>query len=281
MKSGNQEFEIVYSKSEMEEMLQVLKAKGYQKRDIHVLANDKEIIESAGKSGVSADQANSFSNRFKSFISGKDIVRKELDRFNLSKERTDDYERAIEKGAVLLYTDGDAATPEDEHFSSLDDSNAPMDLEAETAGTADSHAVSRHQEKQHASDEIYAREVSREDQHARAAEHDRFQDSRLKGDEIHPTGGLNKEERAGQRKDMEHEPGLQNGDNKDELLREKGVNRREDEPSPGVDPNLGPAPFGRDVEETGNEQRTNPDEYRDVKHKRDSDNTTPPTPRLF
>ncbi|MCH4824760.1 MAG: general stress protein [Planococcus sp. (in: firmicutes)] len=281
MKSGNQEFEIVYSKSEMEDTLQLLKAKGYHEKDIHLLANDKEIVESAGKSGVSADRANSFSNRFKSFLSGKDIVRKELNRFNLSKERTDDYERRIEKGAVLLYTDGDAATPEDEHFSSLDDSNAPMDLEAETAGTPDSNPVSRYTEKHHDSDEIYAREVSREDQHARAGEHDRFQDSRLKGDEIHPTGGLNKEEQTRQRKEMDHEPGLQNKDSQDELLREKGVNRRQDEPSPGVDPNLGPAPFGRDFEESNNEQGNNPDEHRDVQHKRDSDNTTPPTPRLF
>ncbi|AIY06122.1 hypothetical protein Plano_2157 [Planococcus sp. PAMC 21323] len=281
MKSGNQEFEIVYSKSEMEHVLQTLEAKGYHKKDIHVLANDKELIESAGKSGVYADQANSFSNRFKSFLSGKDIVRKELEHFNLSKEKTDDYERRIEKGAVLLYTDGEALTTKDEHSSSLDESRAPMDLEAEIAGTPGSKSVSRHTEEHRDPDEIYAREVSREDQHARAAQNDRFQDSRLKGDEIHPTNGLTKEVPTEQQKEMDHEPGLQSKHDEDEFLGGKGINTKQESSSAGVDPDLGPAPFGKDVNKTENEQGHNPNEHREIKHKRDSDNTNPPTPRLF
>ncbi|ANU22650.1 general stress protein [Planococcus donghaensis] len=272
MKSGNHEFEIVYSKSEMEEMLQTFKAKGYQQKDIHVLANDKEIVESAGNAGVYADQANSFSNRFKSFLTGKDIVRRELDRFNLSKDRTDEYERKIEKGGVLLYTDGDAATSEDEHFSSLDDTYSPAYLESETP---ESSSSSQRTQEHHDPDEIYAREVSREDQHARAAQNNRYQDSRLKGDEIHPTGGLKKEEATIEKKEMDHEPGLQDGDNVGD------VNRRQGESSPGVDPNLGPAPFDRNHKEIENEQEGYSSDHREIERKKDSDNTTPPTPRLF
>ncbi|MBT2570460.1 general stress protein [Planococcus sp. ISL-110] len=290
MRSGNREFEIVYSKSELDTTIQALKAKGYRVEDIHVLANDKKIVESAGKEGVHADQANSLSNRFKSFLGGKDIVRKELDRFNLNKDRADDYEREIEKGAVLLYTDGQAVSSEDEHFSSLDDSNAPMDLEGETAGTPGSGAVARHTDTQHDSDEIYAREVSREDQHARAGKSDRLQDSRLKGDEIHPTDGLSKDESSVREKELDHEPALQTKKGEENLLREDGVNRRQDEPSPGLDPNLGPAPFGRDSEEEHllNDEQTddleNPrksQEHHDEADRRNKDNTPPPTPRLF
>ncbi|MDQ0429006.1 hypothetical protein QOZ98_001833 [Planomicrobium stackebrandtii] len=286
MRSGNREFEIVYSKEELETAIQALKAKGYHQGDIHVLANDKELVESAGSEGVKADQANSFSNRFKSFLGGKDIVRKELDRFNLNKDRTDDYEREIEKGAVLLYTDGQAGSSEDEHFSSLDDSNNPTDREEKTAGTPGSGAVSRHTDAKHGSDEIYAREVSREDQHVRAGKGDRFQDSRLKGDEIHPTSGLAKDEGSVREKEMDHEPALQTKEGEENLLREAGVNRRQDEPSPGVDPNLGPAPFGRDSEE---EHLLNDDldttresnDQHDERNKRNKDNTPPPTPKLF
>lgn len=290
MRSGNREFEIVYSRSEMETAIQSLKAKGYHQGDIHLLANDRKLVETAESEGVHAEQANSFSNRFKSFISGKDVVRKELDRFNLNKDRADDYEREIEKGAVLLYTDGESASPEDEHFSSLDDSNAPMDLEGSSGQTSGDKAVHRNDERHENSDEIYVREVSREDQHARAGKSDRLQDSRLKGDEIHPTAGLNKDEGAVREKELDHEPGLQTKEGEENLLREDGVNRRQDEPSPGVDPNLGPAPFGRDSEEEhllNDEQRDDSDKGRksrdsyDEREKKNRDNTPPPTQRLF
>lgn len=290
MRSGNREFEIVYSKEEMETAIQSLKAKGYREEDIHVLANDKSMVESAGSEGVHADQANSISNRFKSFLGGKDIVRKELDRFNLNKDRTDDYEREIEKGAVLLYTDGEAASPEDEHFSSFDDSNAPMDMEGSTGQTAGNKVVHRTNENHGNSDEIYAREVSREDQHARAGKNDRLQDSRLKGDEIHPTGGVSKDESSIQEKELDHEPALQTKEGEDNLLKESGVNRKQDEPSPGVDPNLGPAPFGRDSEEEhlargerkkDSDKPINPRDHHDATQKRSKDDTTPPTQRLF
>lgn len=290
MKSGNREFEIVYSRSEMEAAIQSWKAKGYHQEDIHLLANDKKMVETAESEGIQAERANSFSNRFKSFVSGKDIVRKELDRFNLNKDRADDYERKIEKGAVLLYTDGEAASSEDEHFSSLDDSNAPMDLEGSTGQTSGDRAIHRNDERRGNSDEIYAREVSREDQHARADKNDRLQDSRLKGEEIHPTAGLNKDEGAAREKELDHEPGLQTKEGKDNLVREAGVNRRQDEPSPGVDPNLGPAPFGRDSEEEHllndekkdgfDDGRKSRDSY-DEREKKNRDNTPPPTQRLF
>lgn len=292
MRSGNREFEIVYSKTEMETAIRSMKTKGYHEQDIHVLANDKRIVESAGSEGVHAEQANSFSNRFKSFLSGKDIVRKELDRFNLNKDRADDYEREIEKGAVLLYTDGQGASPEDEHFSSLDDSNAPMDFEGSTGQTSGEGAVDRHRGSERNSDEIYAREVSREDQHARGGKGDRFQDSRLQGDEIHPTSGSAKDESSVREKELDHEPGLQTKEGEENLLREDGVNRRQDEPSPGVDPNLGPAPFGRDSEEEHllNQQQRDEDEsdkskgsreHYDATDRKNKDDLNPPTPRLF
>lgn len=289
MKSGNREFEIVYSKSEMETVIESLKTKGYREEDIHVMANDREVIDSAGSKGVHANQANSFSNRFKTLLSGKDVVRKELDRFNMSKDRTDDYERKIEKGAVLLYTDGEGRSGEEENFSSFDDSNSSINLEEGTAGTPSSGTVTRHQASNPGSDEIYAREVSREDQHVRSSDNDRLQDSRLKGDEIHPISGLKKDEGSTLEKELDHEPALQTKEGAENLLHEEGINNRQDEPSPGADPNLGPAPFGRNSEEEelmNNRQGdfkegANPHEHRDIESQKNKDDKNPPTQRLF
>lgn len=287
MKSGNREFEIVYSKVEMETAVENLKAKGFSERDIHVLANDKSIIDSANHAGVHAEKANSIFSSFKSLLSGKDSVGKEVDRLNLNKERADDYKREIEKGAVLLYTDGQTGTAEDEHFSSLTDSTKPAGVESTTKNPG---AVATYSEEQRGADEIYTREVSREDQHARSMNNDRFQDSRLQGDEIHPTAGLTKDEGSVREKEMDHEPGLQTKEGEDNLLREDGVNRRQDEPSPGVDPNLGPAPFGRDSEEEkllndgpqdSFEHGRNPEEYHEIEKKKNKDDLTPPSQRLF
>lgn len=289
MKSGNREFEIVYSKSEMKTAVASLKAKGFNEQDIHVMANDKTIVESASDAGVHAEKANSISSSFKSLLRGKDSVGKELDRLNLNRDRADDYKREIEKGAILLYTDGQTGSPEDEHFSSLDDSNNPMDLESEPTGNATFGKAALAQEN-HSGDEIYTREVSREDQHARSINNDRFQDSRLKGDEIHPTAGLEKDEESIREKEFDHEPGLQTTEGEENLLREEGVNRRQSEPSPGVDPNLGPAPFGRDSKEekllndkqsSNFEHAKNPEEHREIESKKNKDNLNPPSQRFF
>ncbi len=289
MKSGNREFEIVYSKSEMETAVEALKAKGFNEQDIHVMANEKTVVESASDTGVHAEKANSISSSFKSLLSGKDSVAKELDRLNLNKDRADDYQREIEKGAILLYTDGQTGSQEDEHFSSLDDSHNPMDLEAESTRNAISGEAAPTQEN-HSEDEIYTREVSREDQHVRSVNNDRFQDSRLKGDEIHPTAGLKKDEESIREKELDHEPGLQTKEGEENLLREEGVNRRQSEPSPGVDPNLGPAPFGRDSKEEKSlndkqssdfEHGRNPEEHREIESKKNKDNLNPPSQRFF
>ncbi|MGM0897798.1 MAG: general stress protein [Bacillota bacterium] len=314
MAQTNRQFEIVYSQEEMERSLESLISRGYRNEDIHVLANDKNLVnEAQDRYGVDADKANSFGNRMKTLLTGEDKARAKLDEFGVDRDTADYYDREIERGAVLLYTDGaPTGTGESEHFSSHSDDNRPMDLEGDERNTAfapfgrDIERDGRRHDDEKLLDKdiqkhegrtdtgvegIYTTEATRE-QTNKSQIHDKSQDSRLKGDEIHPTTDRAKQSEAEKpsEKRMEHEPKLGTKDGEKELNREDGVNRRQDEPSPGVDPNLGPAPFGRDSEEQHLADDHRRDDYEAPKSPRDVNDYhenvekktgTPPSPRLF
>ncbi|MFC4712707.1 general stress protein [Planococcus dechangensis] len=315
MTHTNRQYEIVYSQEEMETALDSLIAKGYRNEDIHVLANDKNLVKEAhDRYGVDADKANSFSNRMKIFLTGENLARTKLEEFGLDRDAVDHYDREIERGAVLLYTDGKpsaSASGQSEHFSSHSDDNNPMDLDGGERNTAFApfgrdierdgrqyndekiidKDVQKHEKHRDTGVEgIYTTDASREETN-KSQMHNKYQDSRLKGDEIHPTGDRttpSTPEKTAEKR-MDHEPELGTPEGEKELNREDGVNRRQDEPSPGVDPNLGPAPFGRDSVEEHllNDRR---DDYETPKSPRDANDfhnnvdkktATPPTPRLF
>lgn len=291
MAQSNRQFEIVYSQEEMERALESMISQGYRNEDIHVLANDKNLVNEAhDRYGVDAHKANSFANRIKILLTGEDIARAKLAEFGLGNEAIEHYEREIERGAVLLYSDGTPSeTGENEHFSTHADDNSPMDLEKNDRDI--DRDGKRHRET--GVEGIYATDATREETN-KSQLHSKSQDSRLKGDEIHPTSDRVKPEVAEkpEEKRMEHEPKLGTDEGEEELNREEGVNRRQDESSPGVDPNLGPAPFGRDSEEEHltNDEADRRDDYESPRSPKDVNDFhnnvekktgTPPTPRLF
>ena len=315
MAQTNRQFEIVYTQEEMEHALEALISKGYRNEDIHVLANDKNLVNEAhDRYGVDSNKANSFGNRIKTLLTGEDKARAKLDEFGVDRDTADNYEREIERGAVLLYTDGepDGNGESEEHFSSHSDDNRPMDMDAGERNTAfapfgrdverdgrrhdDEKLIDKDIQKHEGRhdtgvEDIYTSDATRE-QTNKSQLHSKSQDSRLKGDEIHPTTDRVKPSEAEKpsEKRMEHEPKLGDQDGENELNREDGVNRRQDEPSPGSDPNLGPAPFGRDSEEEHLAETERRDDYESTKNPKDVDDFhknvekktgTPPTPRLF
>ncbi|MBT2581676.1 general stress protein [Planococcus sp. ISL-109] len=313
MAQTNRQYEIVYSQEEMEQALDTLIARGYRNEDIHVLANDKNMVKQAhDRYGVDAYKANSFKNRMKIFLTGENEARTKLEQFGLDRDAVDHYDREIERGAVLLYTDGTpSGSGESEHFSSHSDDNRPMDLEGEDRNTAfapfgrDIEREGRQYNEEKILDKddqkhekhrdtgvkgIYTTDATREETN-KSQPHSKSQDSRLKGDEIHPTGDRAKPSGAEKpaEKRMDHEPELGTSEGEKELNREDGVNRRQNEPSPGADPNLGPAPFGRDSEEEHllNDRRDDfespksPRNVNDFHNQVEKKTGTPPTPRLF
>ncbi|WP_422123790.1 general stress protein [Planococcus sp. X10-3] len=343
MKHTNREFEMVYSQEEMEQRIEQLKMHGYSENDIHVLARDKDVFNSYdSKLNVDKHEAESLSTKFKSFFSGEDTVHTQLRDLELDESVIDSYSEDIKKGAILLYTDGNAVNQERENSSTFSDGNrtgAIDESKRNTAFTPFGRDIERDGQKfndekirdrdvmgtsngdrndndepsyrtiAQDSEKIYTSEVRREDQHGHPKYGKKTKDSRLEGDSIHPTSDRKPEDEGSlKEKSFDHEPQLETEAQDEDLNREEGVNRRQDEPSPGVDPNLGPAPFGRDSEEekllrndnqdkgTGNspddpknaldghdevDNRHNPRDARPFHEDVEKKTATPPTPRLF
>ncbi|TWT27937.1 general stress protein [Planomicrobium sp. CPCC 101110] len=311
MNQSNYEFQMLYSQEELINKVKELKARGYNENDLHVLVNDSSVINLVDDdSGLHTHEANTMGSKFKSMFSGEDAVRTELGKLELDDSTKDSYQRDLESGAILLYTDRriegresrtSAAYAEDTRVIRSDEvgrntaiSPLGRDLERDDLQHNDEKIVDKDVtstvSKDRYSDEMYTSEVPREEQHGDAGDGDKLKDSRLKGENIHPTGGATpKDEGAPEEKVMDHEPGLLSKEGQDNLNREDGVNRRQDEQSPGVDPNLGPAPFGRDSEEEhllndqgdSFDQEKNPRDARPLHEDAEKKRGTPPTPRIF
>ncbi|RLQ93021.1 general stress protein [Planomicrobium sp. Y74] len=343
MTPSNREFEMVYSQEEMEQRIEQLKMHGYSENDIHVLARDKDVFDSyESQSNVDKHEAESFSSKFKSFFSGEDTVQTQLRDLDLDQSSIDRYSEDIKKGAILLYTDGDSynkdrdnsAVGESSRTAGIDERNrntafAPFGRDIERDGNKFNDEKIRDEDVRadvddngtrtdglssrtiaRDSEQIYTTEVRREDQHGDPGYGNKTKDSRLEGANIHPTTDARPEDEGSlKEKSFDHEPQLETEAQEDDLNREEGVNRRQDEPSPGVDPNLGPAPFGRDSEEEhlardnddyndrngsgpnnpkhtldGNDNvdnRQNPRDTRSFHEDVEKKTSTPPTPRLF
>lgn len=270
MESTNREFTLAYSQEEMQRRLDELKRQGYQENDIHVLVHDEDVLGATDMEGIHTHEMGSTGSKFKSFFTGRDTVREELKRLDLEERQIDTYQQDLENGAILLYTEGDAT-----RGSRVIDASS------------DRHASDP---AKLGSEEVYISEVPREEQYGSQSDGGKSKDSRLKGESIHPTtSGQTMDESAPAEKMMEHEPGLDQKSERDLIDSDDGVNRRQDDQSPGIDPNLGPAPFGRDSEEehllndqnrddSGPRHRGDEGPYYEDKDKRPG---TPPSPKLF
>jgi hypothetical protein len=297
MESTNREYSMVYSQEEMQSKVEELKMRGYSESVIHVLVEDDSILHKEDKqSGIHTHQASSIGSSFKSLFTGEDAVRTELAKLQLDKNLAESYQQDLHNGGILLYTDykileGTSGTATGARNTAV----APFGRDIERDEMRHDDALIRDKDVEvpaarEKTNEIHTSDVSREEQHGDAGYGDKTNDSRLQGENIHPTGGAPKDEASIGEKTMDHEPALQSNEGQDNLNREEGINRRQDEQSPGVDPNLGPAPFGRDSEEEhllNNQQEEGLGEAHDsreeqrLEKERNKNDHTPPTQRLF
>ena len=84
-----------------------LKEKGYREEDMYVVAKDRantETLQGKTKANISSDDQGSWKDKFKSVFTSKDQT-------DISEDSTgsNDYEREIESGRILLYVDSDFA----------------------------------------------------------------------------------------------------------------------------------------------------------------------------
>lgn len=302
MDSKNRDFELVYSPEELRSRIEELKGRGYSESDIHILVEDSAVLGTAERlDRIQTHDASSVGSKFKSFFTGRDSVREELKNLNLEQREIDNYQQDLEKGGILLYTEHTLSRERD-NLSSFGDDTRTLDSDevrhSNISGTnnADIDQNEENPETNYEDSarreygEIYTSTVSRDEQYGTPHYEAKYKDSRLKGENIHPTTDQpTMDESSPSEKTMEHEPAIDAENENDELNREDGVNRRQDEPSPGVDPNLGPAPFGRDSEEeklarneNGDyEEALNPDGTRRNHDREENRPDTPPSPRLF
>ncbi|WP_088006213.1 general stress protein [Indiicoccus explosivorum] len=121
------------------------------------------------------------------------------------------------------------------------------------------------------------------------------------GAPIHPSSSDGDLEPASPARDNHEPPMVRRTEEEADEKREhpyederEGVNRSDDEPSPGNDPNLGPAPFGRDSEEqhlmeekerrgrdVKGDERVKIIDKRDKNYEERRDDDLPPSPRFF
>lgn len=331
MTLSDRKFEMVYSAEELSRRMTELKEMGYSEGDIHLIARDEDALGAVGgKGNANTHAGGSIADKFKSIFSGESEIRKQLNSLGLGETTAESYEHEIRNGAILMYTDKAMSNHD---LAELNRGGEPRntafvpfgrDVERDGEKFNDPKITDPDIQPQYGSadtpseDEIYTRDVRREDQHGYPSLNTKLKDSRMDGETIHPTtDGIDRNEAALSEKEMDHEPPLA----EDELNREDGINRRMDEQSPGVDPNLGPAPFGRDSEEehlldadfsendhyedtselkdvddgdnldgkkfmsddhrSDFEHSTNPRDDRKFHEEAEKKTATPPTPRLF
>lgn len=313
MEPTNRDFELVYSPEELRSRIEELKGRGYSESDIHILVEDSAVLgASENLGGIHTHNAGSVGSKFKSLFTGRDSVREELKNLDLEQREIDDYQKDLEKGGILLYAERSSLSRERDNFSAFGDDTRTLDSD-EVKHNAASEPLGKDIERDgrtHNDEklqgkniepsyedssrrdygEIYTSTVSRDEQYGTTKYENKYQDSRLKGENIHPTTDRpTPDESSPSEKLMNHEPATGTEKGNDNLKRDEGVNFRQDDQSPGTDPNLGPAAFGRDSEEeqllrgeNGEYEETlNPDGTRRHHDGEEHKPDTPPTPRLF
>lgn len=106
MKSINHKFEVVYTERELEAKVEDLKTLGYSKKDIHVLANNADILNAVEtQEEVHTHETETITDKFKSMFTGKDAVREELTKLNLNQTEIDEFHDILENDGIVLYTE--------------------------------------------------------------------------------------------------------------------------------------------------------------------------------
>lgn len=107
MDSDKKVLAVVYSESDLLKKVEDLKRAGYQERDLHIIAKDVKHFDNYA---FDKKEVNSFSDKFKGFISGESGVREGVKSLGLSEAETERYTADLAKGGILIYKDEDNET---------------------------------------------------------------------------------------------------------------------------------------------------------------------------
>lgn len=98
---------VVFSESDLVNKIEDLKNAGYKEQDLHIMAKD---IKHFDDYAFDKKEVDTFTDKFKGFVSGDSGVREGVKSLNLSESETERYTADLAKGGILLYTDGQNKT---------------------------------------------------------------------------------------------------------------------------------------------------------------------------
>ncbi|WP_391207084.1 general stress protein [Psychrobacillus sp. L4] len=240
---SNRRIEVARSEEEMYEKLELLREQGYAESDIHVISKENAHLNTLNRhSGVSTHEAGSFMDTFKSWFTGEDAVTEGLRKLDLSEHETERYAKEVAKGCIVLYTD--VLTNADDAIYGTHQNDFEY---TDTIGT--DVVQSRFMETGEPLSD-YAKEQgftpsTNEFVNETEGRFDEPQDRFVRGETFATDPYLAKEENhigtsmQEEKVVQEHRPTI------NESVTEERKNYGTQ--SPGVDPNLGPAAFGREI----------------------------------
>lgn len=101
--SNKQVLGVVYSQEDYERKIVQLIEQGYSASDIHAVAENADSLKGTS---VQVEEAGTFGDKLKSFVTGKSAIREAVDSLELSEEDSKRYTEDVAKGGILLYTEG-------------------------------------------------------------------------------------------------------------------------------------------------------------------------------
>lgn len=98
---------VVFSETDLMKKIEELKKSGYKEQELHIMATDTERFNNLA---VDKNEVNTFTDKFKGFVSGDSGVREGVKSLNLSETETERYTADLAKGGILLYKDDSEET---------------------------------------------------------------------------------------------------------------------------------------------------------------------------
>lgn len=103
MSSSKQVLGVVYSQEDYERKIAQLTEQGYSAADIHAVAENADSLKGTQ---VQVEEAGTFGDKLKSFVTGKSAIREAVESLELSEADSQRYTEDVAKGGILLYAEG-------------------------------------------------------------------------------------------------------------------------------------------------------------------------------
>lgn len=111
MSENKQVLSVVFSEEDLIKKIEEIEQQGYAESDLHIISQDASQLESIqNQSEAEIEEAGSFKDKFKGFITGEGSVREGIKDLGLSEKETERYTADVARGGILVYVDAERET---------------------------------------------------------------------------------------------------------------------------------------------------------------------------